>query len=96
MADIDINTGIVYDHNTGQEIGIDLRFANLRSHKISPQLTESALETSRLVELLTFAYCDLKGALEVHYANDPFVQLDIDGVKNTLKEIEEYVPEVME
>ena len=42
-------------------------------------------------ELLNAAKCallDLQGALEVERANDPFVTLDVDGVKMTIKELQ--------
>ena len=41
-------------------------------------------------ELLNAAKCallDLQGALEVEKANDPFVPLDVNGVKQTIKEL---------
>lgn len=48
----------------------------------------TATETNQ--DLLNAAKCallDLQGALEVHEANDPFVTLDVDGVKTTIKEL---------
>jgi hypothetical protein len=41
-------------------------------------------------ELLNAAKCavlDLQGALEVEKAQDPFVFLDVNGVKQTIKEL---------
>jgi hypothetical protein len=40
-----------------------------------------------LLNVAELALLDLQGALEVEKANDPFVPLDVDGVKRTIKEL---------
>jgi hypothetical protein len=40
-----------------------------------------------LLNVAELALLDLQGALEVEKANDPFVLLDVDGVKQTIKEL---------
>jgi len=44
------------------------------------------------VSALKYALADLQGAIEVHEANDPFVQLDPEAVQQTIKELKNAFP----
>jgi hypothetical protein len=44
-----------------------------------------------LLDAAKCALLDLQGALQVNRAKDPFVPLDEQGVKNTIKELREAI-----